>query len=358
MQEIVMNALDKSLPSTLIEMTPLRRADDSETIKNQLHAIIEEVTDLEVTFEDGFGFDLFPNIMGLNCLERTARSRNRGKFRILTHYPIDDPTLSIEAVAEREKTVDINWSDDSVWREFLCCTIVRLWLLHIDTLTARDCRDEYLLAAKECQGYGAEVYHPSAVRISVLVLQHMTEVSQKRSPTRGKWNAHTGYDDSSIDDDNRSNSKMPVYVAMVSEYTCHTHTEQTGSPIETVIVRTTLELSITCEEVTITECTIIDRAENLNAPSVVEYALNDSTHVINSNSQKVLIKIAMDDIISWGFDETTLVIKFKQRGGGHEASYYSDDEDDEDCIDMVQVSFCQNNCTSMSHSLTTNTGQY
>lgn len=313
-----MNALDKSLPPNLTDMTPLCRANVSEIIKSQLHAMIEEVTDLEVTFEDGFGFDLFPNIMGLNCLERTAQSRNRGKFRILTHYPIDDSTLSIEAVAKREKTVDINWSDDAVWREFLCCTIVRLWLLHIDTLTARDCRDEYLLAAKQCIGYGAAKYHPSAVRISVLVLQHMTEVSQKRSPTRGKWNAHTGYDDSSIDDDVRSNSKMPVYVAMVSEYTCHTHTEQTGSPIESVVVGTSLELSITCEEVTITECT-------------------DGTHV--SNSQKVLIKIAMDDIISWGFDEATLVIKFKQRGGGHEASYYSDDEDEDDSMELAQVSF-------------------
>ena len=47
-------------------------------------------------------------------------------------------------------------------------------------------------------------------------------------------------------------------------------------------------------------------------------------------SKKVLFKISLDEILSWGYNDNTIILKFKQRGSGHEASYYSDDDDNEE----------------------------
>lgn len=340
MQETVSAQLVNVLPSHLRDMPPSRRATAGDLIKKKLREILHRAHDgnspLEAT--SGFGFGSFPNIMGLDCLERTARARNRSKYRIRTHYSDGLTTVSNVSSESKENIQELNWSILSIWQEFLSSVIVRLWLIHIDTLTARECRDEFLKTSSHCRGYGVVKYYPSSARISILT----REVDEEYTPSRGlpgvgkyeegeagtRWYS---YSDATV--------AAPQWVANETSYVCNTSSihREGYSKVKTMAIL----FSLNSEEISLSEYTsaedeerAVDAEDSRTRSRSAEEEKGDSKVEDSINSEmnhRLLLRIALDDIISWGYNDSELIIKFKRREGNHEESYYSDDGDmDED----------------------------
>ena len=340
MQETVLAHLDDALPPQLTSMAIVQRVVSGSTIKSKLRAILG---DADSTANDGFGFGSFPNIVELDCLERTARAGSRDKFGIRTHCPRKASQQEIQSKYMKERDEEPDWADDMIWLEFLSSVIVRLWLLHLDTLTAKECRDEYLLAARSCSGYGICKFYAARAKMSILTLETVNDTLQssdflKKGKNR-EDNTSIRRRSSSIHQDDPNHDAKCVPIERL--YACNTSSkEMNGSTTSTIA----LQLSIDADGISLIERKRLIETMVENSDSVNSRWRNNSIElgdVVNGDPLELsckkdleltnlLLSIKIDDIISWGYSDVELIIHFKQREGNHEDSYYSNDDDEED----------------------------
>ena len=345
MQEAVQANLTGVLPSHLTNMLLTQRTVAGSLIKQKLSDILDDVVGDSPT-EHGFGFGSFPNIMGLDCLERTARSRNQSKYKILN---LSDEVTPRTTKKKKESIQGVNWAVQPIWMEFLCSVVVRFWLLHLDTLTAMECRDQYLQCARRCVGYGIVKFYPARVKISILTIANEEDARRERQMS-GFDEAEMGvrwYSASICESLNQDNDggafapASPTWAPIESIHTCNISSNHWQGSSK--VIGIVLQLSISAEEVTVMEFVTVtedqfeaDRViERLGCQEGTRESKVEVQHSGNLTTPKLLITIGLDDIISWGYNDEELIIKFKKREGNHEDSYYSNDSDEEESEDIV-----------------------
>ena len=340
MQETVFARLNDALPSQLTSMAIVQRVVSGSMIKSKLRAILG---DADSTANDRLGFGSFPNIMGLDCLERTARAGSRDKFRIQTHFPRKASQQEIQSKDMKERDKEPDWADDTIWLQFLSSVIVRLWLLHLDTLTAKECRDEYLLAARSCSGYGICKFYAARAKMSILTLETVNDTLQSSgSLEKGKNredNTSIRRRSSSIHQDDLNHDARCVPIERL--YACNTSSKEMNGSITSTIA---LQLSIDADGISLIERkrlieTMVENSDSVNSRwrnNSIELGDEVNGDPLELSCKKdlvltyLLLSIKIDDIISWGYSDVELIIHFKQREGNHEDSYYSNDDEEED----------------------------
>ena len=340
MQETVFARLNDALPSQLTSMAIVQRVVSGSMIKSKLRAILG---DADSTANDRLGFGSFPNIMGLDCLERTARAGSRDKFRIQTHFPRKASQQEIQSKDMKERDKEPDWADDTIWLQFLSSVIVRLWLLHLDTLTAKECRDEYLLAARSCSGYGICKFYAARAKMSILTLETVNDTLQSSgSLKKGKNredNTSIRRRSSSIHQDDLNHDARCVPIERL--YACNTSSKEMNGSITSTIA---LQLSIDADGISLIERkrlieTMVENSDSVNSRwrnNSIELGDEVNGDPLELSCKKdleltsLLLSIKIDDIISWGYSDVELIIHFKQREGNHEDSYYSNDDEEED----------------------------
>ena len=340
MQETVFARLNDALPSQLTSMAIVQRVVSGSMIKSKLRAILG---DADSTANDRLGFGSFPNIMGLDCLERTARAGSRDKFRIQTHFPRKASQQEIQSKDMKERDKEPDWADDTIWLQFLSSVIVRLWLLHLDTLTAKECRDEYLQAARSCSGYGICKFYAARAKMSILTLETVNDTLQSSgSLEKGKNredNTSIRRRSSSIHQDDLNHDARCVPIERL--YACNTSSKEMNGSITSTIA---LQLSIDADGISLIERkrlieTMVENSDSVNSRwrnNSIELGDEVNGDPLELSCKKdleltsLLLSIKIDDIISWGYSDVELIIHFKQREGNHEDSYYSNDDEEED----------------------------
>ena len=332
MQETVITHLNGALPPQLISMAVSDRSVAVSLIKSKLHIIL---LNADSPVDSGFGFRSFPNLMGLDCLERTARARNRRKYRIRTHCPSDEGSGDIHASVIKEKYQSANWANDLIWLEFLSNVIVRLWLLHLDTLTARECRDKYILAVRQCRGYGVSHFSLTKVTISIITRENNEELQNSDGSVPKKSNDYGETGSVSMCEDNAT-SMQHRWVPVESSYVCKTSPNHNdGSPVSAVALQLSIDsdgISLLGHTATTEHPSSIDLRGNPseNKSAEIRRQTGESEEQCSRNDKitaQLLLRVSFDHIVSWGYNDVELIIKFKQRDGNHEDSYYSDDDD-------------------------------
>ena len=181
-------------------------------------------------------------------------------------------------------------------------------------------------SAKKRSGYGTHKYYPSAIKISAQALQHELASQQ---PDSSK---------SCLSDDNNNDicsiSPKPLIWASVESYlTCQISEEVAHDLKELNTIKKSLKLSICSEKIVVTEITMVQ----------VKSMCGRSDILSSTESFADVQKIMLLDIVCWGYDDQSITIKFKQRGSRHEASYYSDDEDEGTTSSKIKVSYILHN---------------
>ena len=336
MQETVLSHLSDVLPSKLTSMAIVDRAVNGSTIRGKLRVILG---DSDFPVNDGFGFGSFPNIMGLDCLERTARARSRGKFRIRTNCPNEASQEEIKSGDMKGRDQEPNWANDMSWLEFLSSVIARLWLFHLDTLTAKECRDEYLLAARSCGGYGTCKFYAARAKIVILTLEAVNDTLRSSESLKKGEN---GEDVTSIrrrtssiyQDDSTHVAKC---VPIERFYACNTLLKQTDGTFTTTIA---IQFSIDAEGISLVEHSklieelangsdTINSRSRTNSIELRNVVSNDRAEQSDLVRTRLILSIKIDDIISWGYSDVEFILNFKQREGNHEDSYYSNDDEED-----------------------------
>lgn len=304
MKEIARNSLEKALPTKLLNMASSNRADAVNMIESRSQYLVNQVIRREFHNENEFEIDEF-DVNHTACQIRANSNLKRSFVR-----------NALKTSNNLKPNHIPNWSDDSLWKDFLSTVIVRLWLLLLN-LTAEECREQYLSSARRSIGYGAVNFYPSAIRINMMTLQEECEFT---GPT-GVVKIDIENSGSNDDDGYYTSSKIPIWTTLQTEYSCNTRSRQSSDSTNLTRVTTTIQVDINFREVLVTEHSITETD-----------ILEDKTRIkITSNikSKKVIIKIMIDEILSWGYNENTVILKFKKRGYGHEASYYSDDDEND-----------------------------
>lgn len=188
----------------------------------------------------------------------------------------------------------------SGWVAFLYSSVVCLWSLYFEDLTSRECRNLYLRGVRECTGYGSTVFFPSAAKLSVLKDSEKLERIEKE----GK-----GANADEIIDAKQIVGKKHRWVIIENEYKSHNNcTSLIMDQQERVLLESTIMLSVVTEGLVLSECT--------KKPSnVIHDSLNNEIgqRSIDTTTSKVLLKIKFDEIVSWGYSDELLVIKFRGR---------------------------------------------
>jgi hypothetical protein len=303
MKEIVKCSFESVLPIKLKNMVSSNRDDARNAIQSRSQFLVNNVICKEYPHESEVKIKEFDNIDSA-CQSRASSKLKRSLLK---------NALKISRNLKPSETTDL--SDDSLWSDFLCTIIVKLWLLLLN-LTAQECREQYLSSARQLIGYGAVSFYPSAVRISILILQEDLELTGQADAAQID-SERVGSDDGS--------SKIPIWTTLQTAYSCNTRTGQAWNSHNLTQVTTTIHVQINFQELLVTEHsetrTIV--SEQFNMQKI-------SGSISDMKSKKVLFKIMIDEILSWGYNENTIILKFKQRRSGHEASYYSDDDDNND----------------------------
>ena len=181
-------------------------------------------------------------------------------------------------------------------------------------------------SAKNCFGYGVQVYNPSAIRISIQSLQHEPTPGQNQIQS---FHRSTKSNLGDFEDSNYSISPKPLIWASVDSYLkCQINEEVSHDLKELNIINKSLLLSVCCQKIVVTEKTIVQ----------VKSMYGNSDLLSSTETSTEIQRIMLSDIICWGYNDQSIAIKFKQRGRGHEASYYSDDEDDDAKSPKFEVS--------------------
>ena len=315
MQKVVMKNLDEAISSVLTALDVSKRIDAAVTIREQLVPTTFESTLTDMAFGSGNKYHKFSNASFAGL--KKSVSLDKGGCSIQSvHSP--KPSLEsnvINVVEGVSKSSD--WSDDIVWREFLSRIIVHFWQYNRNRLTIEECRDEFLSSAKNCFGYGTHKYYPSEIKISIQSLQQEPTSHQNRIP-----NCPTSSKSflSDVDDNSNSISPKPLIWASVESYlTCQINEEVSHDLKELNTIEKSLQLSICCEKIVVTEITMVQ----------VKTMYGNKDVLSRMETSVEVQRIMLSDIVCWGYNDLSIAIKFKQRGNGHEASYYSDDEDED-----------------------------
>jgi hypothetical protein len=300
MKEIVNNSFESVLPIKLKNMMSSNRDDARNAIQSRSQFLVNHVICKEFSHESEVEIIEF-NTTHCACQSKASSKQKRSLLR---------NALKISRNLKPTQISDL--SEDSLWSDFLCTIIVKLWLLLLN-LTAQECREQFLSSARHLIGYGAVSFYPSAVRINILTLQEEIELKGRAGAAQIDLE-HVGSDDGT--------SKIPIWTTLQTEYSCNTRSGQAWNSHNLTQVTTTIHVQINSQEVLVTEHsntrTIMSEQFNLQKS-------RGSTSDVKS--KKVLFKIMIDEIISWGYNENKIILKFRQRHPGHEASYYSDDDD-------------------------------
>lgn len=308
MKEIVKSSFESVLPIKLKNMIPSNRDDAKNAIQSRFIFLVNHVIRSE--FPDVCVSESEVEIKEFDVTDFAFQSRASRKLKRSLHRN----ALKISRSLKPTEICDL--SDNFLWSDFLCTIIVKLWLLLVN-LTAQECREQYLSFARYLIGYGAVKFYPSAVRIGILTLQEEIDSTGQMDAANGGSddNYHVTYD----------NSKIPRWTTLETVYCCNTSTGQVWNSHNQTQVTTTIQVEINFQGVLVMEHsvtrTIMSEQTNLQK-------CRESTN--DMKSKKVLFKISLDEILSWGYNDNTIILKFKQRGSGHEASYYSDDDDNEE----------------------------
>lgn len=304
MTEIVKCSFESVVPLKLKNMTSSNRDDARNAIQSRSQLLINQVIWREFPNENESAIKEF-DVTDSALQTRASRKHKQSLLR---------NALNISRNLESTQISDL--SDDSLWNDFLCNIIVKLWLILLH-LTAQECREEYLSSARRLIGYGAVNFYPSSVRISILTLK------EDNSTTWQTGVAQINAENGGNDDGYHVTSKIPVWTTLQTVYDCNTRTERAWNSHNLIRVATTIRVEINFQELLVTEHSLIR--------TIISGQTNDlrKSHGCTSDvkSKKVLFKILIDEILSWGYNENTIILEFKQRGSGHEASYYSDDDD-------------------------------
>jgi hypothetical protein len=308
MQKIVLKHLDEAIPSVLTALEVWRRKGTAATIRESLMAI-----KIELPSTDGIECQQHPNPEYFD-LEKLA-SFDKSNCSIQS-TPNEDVTNLLKDFPKNSV-----WSDDKVWRDFLCGVIAHFWQHYRSRSTIEKCRDEFLSSATKRSGYGTHKYYPLVIKISVQTLQHELASHQPNS-----------LEIYLSDDDNNdicSISPKPLIWASVESYlTCQISEEVEHDLKELNTIKKSLQLSICSEKIVVTEFTMVQ----------VKSLCGKSDVLSSTETFADVQKIMLLDIVCWGYDDQSITIKFKQRGKGHEASYYSDDEDEGTTSSKIKVS--------------------
>jgi hypothetical protein len=305
MKEIVKCSFKSVLPIKLKNMVSSNRDDARNAIQSRSQFLVNNVIWKEFPHESEVKIKDFENIDSA-CQSRASSKLKRSLLK---------NALKISRNLKPSEITDL--TDDSLWSDFLCTTIVKLWLLLLN-LTAQECRDQYLSSARHLIGYGAVSFYPSAVRISILILQEDIKLS-------GQADAAQIDSERVGSDSDDGASKIPIWTTLQTAYSCNTRTGQAWNSHNLTQVTTTIHVQINYHEVlvmehSVTRTTVSKQFNKQKFPGFIS----------EMKSEKVLFKILIDEILSWGYNENTIILKFKQRRSGHEASYYSDDDDNND----------------------------
>lgn len=303
MTEIVKCSFESVVPMNLKSMTLSNRNDARNAIQSRSQFLVNHVIWREFPNDSESAIKEFD----VTDLARQTRASRKHKQSLLRN------ALKISRNLESTQISDL--SDDSVWNEFLCNIIVKLWLILLH-LTAQECREEYLSSARRLIGYGTVNFYPSSVRISILTLK------EDNGSTRQTGVAQIDTENGSSDDGYHVTSKIPVWTTLQTVYGCNTRTERAYNSHNLTRVATTIRVEINFQELLVTEHSLI---RTISSGQINLRKSHGCTSDLKS--KKVLFKILIDEILSWGYNENTIILEFKQRGSGHEASYYSDDDD-------------------------------
>jgi hypothetical protein len=308
MQKIVFKHLDEAIPSVLTALEVWRRKDTAATIRELLMAI-----KIELPSTDGIKCQQHPNSEYFDLEKLASFDKSNGSIQSTPNGDV------INLVKDFPK--NSVWSDDKVWREFLCGVIIHFWRHYRSRSTVEKCRDEFLSSAKKRSGYGTHRYYPSVIKISVQTLQHELASHQPNSLK------------SYLSDDNNNDicsiSSKPLIWASVESYlTCQISQEVAHDLKELNTIKKSLQLSICSEKIVVTEITIVQ----------VKSMCGKSDVLSSTKTFADVQEIMLLDIVCWGYDDQSITVKFKQRGNGHEASYYSDDKDEGTTSSKIKVS--------------------
>ena len=322
MKEVVMQHLNGAIPSLLTALNVSKRRDAAATLRELLTPIILDSFSTDSAFASGSKYQQISNpaFVGLKkSISRDKSDRGIQPVHVLQPSPKGDVINLIKDVPENS-----DWSENTIWRDFLCRIIVHFWQHFRNRLTIEECRDEFLSSAKKSFGYGTHKYNTSAVKIIIQSLQptsHQHQNMNCRSSTKSYV--------SDIDENNNSISPKPLIWASVESYlTCQNNEEVSQDLKERNTIKKTLQLSICCENIVVNEITIVQ----------VNSMFGNNDVLSSTERSSEIQKIMLSDIVCWGYNDQSIAIKFKQRGNGHEASYYSDDEDEDAKNTNVEVS--------------------
>ena len=324
--------IDEAIPSVLTTLEVSNRQDAAITIKKLVVPIVFGSSLKEYECDRGIQHENLPNkaVVGIQSSDLSEKSDCSIQSIHSFHTPPKNGYIDlIEGFSE-----STDWSDDKIWKEFLSRVVVQFGQHYRNRLTIEECRNEFLSSAKNCFGYGVQIYNPSAVRISIQSLQHEpTPCQSKIQNLHRSTNSILG----DFEDSNYSISPKPLIWASVDSYLkCQMNEEVSHDLKELNMIRKSLLLSVCCQQIVVSEKTIVQ----------VKSMYGNSDLLSSTETSTEIQRIMLSDIICWGYNDQSIAIKFKQRGRGHEASYYSDDEDDDakspkfEVSDVVYLPIC------------------
>jgi hypothetical protein len=254
--------LRRILPAILIDMPSHKRKKAADSISKEMTAL---VTDTEKCIDTQLDSPLGYGIEGYNI-----------------DYP-EFSTVILKGIQE-----------ESGWVAFLYSSVVYLWSLFFEDLTSRECRDLFLRRVRKCTGYGSTVFFPSAVTISVLKELEETESIMKQGKEKSA--------------ENIEGVKKPLWITIENEYMSHSNcTSLVMNQQEQAVpflLESTIMLSVVTEGLILSEC--------IKPIDVIHDSPNNEICQGNRDATipRVLLKIQFDEIVSWGYNDDLLIIKF------------------------------------------------
>ena len=324
MQKFVTEIIEEAIPSVLTTLEVSNRQDAAITIKELVMPFVFDTSQKEYEYDSGIQYGQLPNRNFVGIQDSVFFDKSECSIQSIHSFHLPPRSDFIDLMKDYSESTD--WSDDKIWREFLSSVVVQFWQHYRNRLTIEECRDEFLSSAKNCFGYGVQIYNPSAVRISIQSLQHEPTPCQNQIQSiliSAKFNL------GDLEDSNYSISPKPLIWASVDSYLeCQINEEVSHDLKELNTIKKSLLLSVCCQEIIVTEKTIVQ----------VKSMYGNSDLLSSTETSTEVQRIMLSDIICWGYNDQSMAIKFKQRGKGHEASYYSDDEDDDAKSPKLEVS--------------------